>query len=377
MNKTNPFKFGNIVSGDFFYNRENELLRIKQTLAGGNNITLYAPRRYGKSSLVNKALKELEEEGFTTVYLDIMSIYSRDTFIKNYTRAIAGKQSASLEKTIKKIAKFISGIVPSVAFDSSGMPTFSLSWIEGKDKEQTLMDVINLPEKLAGDNSKWIIAFDEFQEITKLNGDNFEKLIRSCIQHHQNVSYLFLGSKTHILKDMFSNKNRAFYNAAAIMSINTIEEIKSKKYLISRFKRSDTEIDNDTAKYLLHTAGNIPYYIQYIAFEIWQNIILSDKNRITTKHIDEAVKQVLELKSDYYWELTHKHTSYRKKVLFALSQSASELFSKKTTKDFDLGAVSSTQKAIDVFINEGIIERNESKYDFSDPIYKKFINRYL
>lgn len=377
MNKTNPFKFGNIVSGDFFYNREDELLRIKQTLAGGNNITLYAPRRYGKSSLVNKALKELEEEGFTTVYLDIMSVYSRDTFIKNYTRAIADKQSASLEKTVKKIAKFISGIVPSVAFDSSGMPTFSLSWIEGKDKEQTLIDVINLPEKLAGDNSKWIIAFDEFQEITKLNGENFEKLLRSGIQHHQNVSYLFLGSKTHILKDMFSSKNRAFYNAAAIMSINTIEESKSVKYLISRFRRSDIEIDNDTAKYLLQAAGNIPYYIQYIAFEIWQNIILSDKNSITTKYIDEAVKRILELKSDYYWELTNKHTSYRKKVLCALSQSASELFSKKTAKDFDLGAVSSTQKAIDVFINDGIIERNQLKYDFSDPIYKKFINRYL
>jgi DNA polymerase III delta subunit len=193
-----------------------------------------------------------------------------------------------------------------VAFDSSGMPTFSLSWIEGKDKEQTLIDVINLPEKLAGDNSKWIIAFDEFQEITKLNGENFEKLLRSGIQHHQNVSYLFLGSKTHILKDMFSNKNRAFYNAAAIMSINTIEESKSVKYLISRFRRSDIEIDNDTAKYLLQAAGNIPYYIQYIAFEIWQNIILSDKNSITTKYIDEAVKRILELKSDYYWELTNK-----------------------------------------------------------------------
>ena len=71
--KVNPFKFGSIVSGKYFYNREEELLRIKQTLAGGNNITLYAPRRYGKSSLVKKALKELKEEGFTTVYLDFMS----------------------------------------------------------------------------------------------------------------------------------------------------------------------------------------------------------------------------------------------------------------------------------------------------------------
>ena len=353
------------------------MLRIKQTLAGGNNITLYAPRRYGKSSLVNKALKELEEEGFTTVYLDIMSVYSRDTFIKNYTRAIVDKQKASLAKTTKKIARFISGIVPSVAFDSSGMPSFSFSWIEGKDKEQTLLDVINLPEKFATDNIRWIIAFDEFQEITKLNGENFEKLLRSGIQHHQNVSYLFLGSKTHILKDMFSDKNRAFYNAAAVMTINTIEENKSVKYLITRFKRSDIEIDTDTAEYLLQTAGNIPYYIQYIAFEIWQNIILSDTDKITTKHVDDAVKRVLELKSDYYWELTNKYTSYRKKVLHALSQSASELFSKKTAQDFDLGAVSSTQKAIDVFISDGIIERNQSRYDFSDPIYKRFINQNL
>jgi len=214
-------------------------------------------------------------------------------------------------------------------------------------------------------------------KITKLNGENFEKMLRSGIQHHQNVSYLFLGSKTHILKDMFNNKNRAFYNAAAIMSINTIEENKSVKYLITRFKRSDIEIDNDTAKYLLQAAGNIPYYIQYIAYEIWQNMILSNKNNIATKHIDEAVKRVLELKSDYYWELTNKYTSYRKKVLYALSQSPSELFSKKTSKDFDLGAVSSTQKTIDVFINDGIIERNQSKYDFSDPIYKNFINRNL
>lgn len=277
MNKSNPFKFGYIVSGDFFYNREEELLRIKQTLSGGNNVTLYAPRRYGKSSLVKKALKELENEGYTTVYLDFMSVYSRETFIKNYTRAIADKKSTSLESMVKKIAGFISGIVPSITFDSAGIPTFSLSWVEGKDKEQTLIDVINLPEKLATGNTKWIIAFDEFQEITKLNGENFEKLLRSGIQHHQNVSYLFLGSKTHILKDMFNNKNRAFYNAASVMSINKIDENKSIEYLMSRFELNHMMMDVNIAKHLLQSAGNIPYYIQFIASEIWQTLILNDE----------------------------------------------------------------------------------------------------
>jgi len=171
---TNPFKFGTVVSGNFFYNREDELQRIKQVLIGGNNITLYAPRRYGKTSLVNKVLRELDEEGFTTVYLDMMSVYSRETFIKNYTGTIAGKLGKSLETVIKKIARYISGIVPSLAFDSAGNPAFSLSWVVGEDKDRTLSDVINLPEKLATDGKKWIVVFDEFQEITKQTALTFD-----------------------------------------------------------------------------------------------------------------------------------------------------------------------------------------------------------
>lgn len=374
--KINPFKFGSVVSGDFFYNREEELLRVKQTLAGGNNLTLYAPRRYGKTSLVNKALKELNKEGFITVYIDMMSIYSRDTFIRNFTKAISKKQK-SIETAVKKIAQLISGIVPSVSFDASGIPTFSISWIEGKDKEQTLIDVINLPEKLASKNQKWIIAFDEFQEITKLNGENFEKLLRASIQHHQHVSYLFLGSKTHMLKDMFNNKNRAFYNAASVMTINTIPENKSINYLNSRFKTSGINIDIDVTKYLLEIAGNIPYYIQFIASELWQDFMLNKKPEVNKKHVNEAIQRILNLKSDYYWELTNKQTAYRKKVLYALSQSVSEIFSRQTAENFNLGATSSTQKAMNVLIEEGIIDRKQSIYVFSDPFYKIFITNNL
>lgn len=377
MTKTNPFKFGSIVSGKFFYNREEELLRIKQTLVGGNNITLFAPRRYGKSSLVKKVLTKLEEEGFITIYLDFMSVYSRETFIKNYAKVIANNHGASLESTVKRIAGFISGIIPSVSFDSSGLPTFSLSWIEGKDKEQTLRDIIDLPEKLAKDDKKWIIAFDEFQEVTKLNGDNFEKLLRSCIQNHQNVSYLFLGSKTHLLQDMFNNKNRAFYNAAALMGIDKIKERESIDYLITRFKSSEISISQETAKHLLRTVANVPYYIQFIAYEIWQAIILSERNIVTLNDINEAVENILRLKADYYWELTNKQTAYRKKVLYALGQSATELFSKHSIDKFNLGAASSTQKALQTFIEDGIVERIEGKYEFSDPFYQTFIKRNL
>ncbi|MBU0559620.1 MAG: ATP-binding protein [Bacteroidetes bacterium] len=372
----NPFKYGQIVSGEYFYDREDELSRLKSTLIGGNNLVLYAPRRYGKSSLVNKVLTELKNEGFVTVYIDFMSIYSRELFIKNYSKAIAENEQNPIEKTAKKISKLIRGIIPTISFNSQGNPEFSFSWIDGAEKVETLEDLINLPEKFASSKKRWIISFDEFQEITKLNGESFEKILRSLIQHHKNVSYLFLGSRTHLLKDMFSNKNRAFYNSAMLMNLDTIDEKYSIKFLRKQFSKDKIKISTEVAEYLIEKSNAIPYYIQFIAAEIWQQVI-NKKEEIDKNHIDEAIKTIIELKSDYYWELTSKQTNYRKKVIRALCNSPNRIFSREITEKFNLGANSTTQKAINSFIEDGIIEQFNNKYEFSDPIYKLFLLKYL
>lgn len=368
----NPFRYGKIVSGEFFYDRTEELKRIKDTLSGGNNLVLYAPRRYGKSSLVKKALSELKLKGFTTIYLDFMSIYSKEIFIKNYSKIIAENDKSKIEATVRKIGKIIRGIVPSLSFDNFGNPNFSFSWIDGVEKVDTLEDIINLPDKLSNSKNKWIVAFDEFQEITKLNGKSFEKLFRTHIQNHKNVTYLFLGSRTHLLKDMFSNKSRAFYNSAMLMNLHVINHDDSVKYLKKRFALDNLIISEAVASYLIKKVDSIPYYIQFIAAEIWQQLI-NNKIEITANHIDEAIKTIIELKSDYYWELTDKQTIYRKKVLVALSRSATEMFSNETAKKFNLGASSTTQKAINTFIEDGIIEQFNNEYKFSDPFYKMFL----
>jgi len=368
----NPFKYGKVVSGSFFYNRKKELERIKSTLSGGNNLVLYAPRRYGKSSLVKKALNELENEGYNTVYLDFMSIYSREVFIKNYSNAIVEKETSPIENIVKKLGRLIRGIVPSLSINQFGTAEVSFAWIEGNDKDVTIEDVINLPERLASRDEKWIIAFDEFQEITKLNGESFEKVLRSIIQHHKNVTYLFLGSRTHLLKDMFSNKNRAFYNSAMLMNLNVINREDSILYLEQKFSNDKIKISRDVSSYLLERVNSIPYYIQFVAAEIWQNVI-NKKEILKNKHVDFAINRIIELKSDYYWEVINKQTNYRKKLLHALSRSNSGIFSKEAISKFNLGANSTTQKAVASFIEDGIIEKFNNKLLFSDPIFKEFL----
>lgn len=376
--RTNPFKFGKIVYDKHFYNREKELRKIISTLSSGNNIALYAPRRYGKSSLIAKVLNNLEKEGYVCVHFDFMSVYSQKTFIENYSRKILKSQKKSDVKTvISKFTTFVKSIKPAVSFDQSGNPEFSLAFMENTDKEESLIEVINLPEALAGEHNKYIIAFDEFQEITKLNGENFEKLLRSQIQKHKNVSYVFFGSKTHMLKDMFNNKNRAFYNSADIMHLNKMATEESIEFLQKAFKSSNILLSSEMALYIIQQVDNIPYYIQFLAHQIWEYAMINSISRIDNVMVDNSLQDILELKKDYYWELTSNQSIHRKKLLFALSRDAKELYSEKTSKKYELGAASSTQKSLEVLLNQGIIEKSQDHYEFADPMYKKFIKNNL
>lgn len=375
---SNPFKFGKIVYDKHFYNRKKELQKIKATLSSGNNIALYAPRRYGKSSLIAKALNELEKEGYVCIHFDFMSVYSQKTFIENYSRKILNSQNKSdVKNIISKFTTFVKNIKPSVSFDQSGNPEFSLSFMENTDKEKSLLEVINLPEALADGQSNYIIAFDEFQEISKLNGENFEKMLRSQIQRHKNVSYVFFGSKTHMLKDMFNNKNRAFYNSADIMHLEKMATEESIEFLQNAFKSSNIHLSDEIAHYIIQQVDNIPYYIQFLAHQIWEHAMINSISRVDQTIVDSSLQDILELKKDYYWELTNNQSMHRKKLLFALSQDAKELYSEKTSRKYELGAASSTQKSLEVLLNEGIIEKNKNYFEFADPMYKKFIKNNL
>jgi hypothetical protein len=49
-----PFKYGKVVTGDYFINRTDDIKRIQNNISAGINTILISPRRWGKSSLVKQ-----------------------------------------------------------------------------------------------------------------------------------------------------------------------------------------------------------------------------------------------------------------------------------------------------------------------------------
>ena len=337
-------------------------------------MVLFAPRRYGKTSLVFRIIEQLEALGYTCVYLDFLPVFSIESFVSLYLNAIEKKQT-NLQRLIQIITNAVKSIRPKLTFDSNGNPEFGIDLTESTFSIQTLSDVLDLPEQLAQSGMKTIVIFDEFQEITKLNKYGFESLLRSKIQQQQQVNYLFLGSRTHLLNDMFNNKNRAFYNSASHMQLGPLPHEDTIAFLQEKFGLSGIEIELQVALYLIEQTGDIPYYIQLLAAEIWQYIITSQTS-VTRELVDICAERIVELKKDYYFELFDHQSVMQKQLLKALIQSGDNIFSSLYTKRFRLSAASTTQKSVSTLIDSGIIDKSDNAYFISDPFFKRFIQNY-
>ncbi|GMO55005.1 MAG: ATP-binding protein [Termitinemataceae bacterium] len=367
----NPFTYGSIVDGEDFFDRKDECAHIAKTLEGGNNMVLYAPRRFGKTSLVFQVMEELQKKNCTCIYFDFMPVYSPESFVRLYAGVLSTKQS-SLTKFTQIFTQAIKSIRPTLGFNSDGIPEFSIDFANKTVDETVVGELLDMPEKICASGKRMIVFFDEFQECEKLSSINFEQLLRSKIQHQKNVNYLFLGSKTHLMNDLFNNKNRAFYNSTSQMTLGALPQNDTIAYLQKKFKTHNISIDPDTARTLIASAGDIPHYIQLLASEVWQYMIGSEK-KVTEEIITDCAGRVLNLKTDYYMEVFDRQSQSKKQLLQTLTISGKNIFSASYIREHRLSSIAAIQRAAKELLLEGIIERTQDEYFFADPFFRLFV----
>jgi AAA+ ATPase superfamily predicted ATPase len=366
----NPFSYGTVVKGESFYDREEDCKRIVDTLVGGNNLVLYAPRRFGKTSLVFKAIEQLEKQGFICVYFDFMPVFSPESFVRLYAKSLASKQS-NLQKFAQTFVSIVKSIRPILGFGQDGQPEFSIDFAGSTVDETVVSQLLDLPELMIGKNKRILVFFDEFQEVEKLKDIHFEGLLRSKIQLQQRVNYLFFGSKTHIMRAMFNDKKRAFYNAASQMTISYLPEKDTIKFLQQNFSKKGVLLDEDIVRYIISVTADIPHYIQLLAAEIWQYV--ENNAGVTREIVNQSVLRVLALKSDYYMELFDHLSKSKKQLLLALCIDGKNIFSEAYLKTNSLPSAATLQRAVNGLTNDGIIDRIGSEYFISDPFFKLFL----
>ena len=263
----NPFKYGSIVEGDFFTDRTADLAKAIQIIESANHLILISPRRYGKTSLIHKALSSLNRP---TISLNLQLVTSSSDFAVELLKRVLSIYP------LEKIKQFLKNfrIVPTISINPLSN-TVEIGFSSNAAAKPILEDVFALIETLGKKGKKPIVVFDEFQEIRSI--DKFlDKQLRSIIQVHQCVNYVFMGSQESLMQEIFERKKSPFYHFGTLQTLDVIPYSDFEEFLKAGFsllhKRKATAI----AKNILLLTRQHPYYTQMLAFHYF-NALLREK----------------------------------------------------------------------------------------------------
>jgi len=370
----NPFKYGIVVSGNDFADREKELKELVGKLKENVRIFLVAPRRYGKTSLIKNALERIEKKGLLTAYVDLYWATSSKEFLEFYVSSLLRGSKSITRRAVSIVRDFLPRLRPRLSFDQEGRVEFTLD-ISRHPPVEAEKEVFNLPERIAKSQGKrFVVVLDEFQEIFRLGGEELERQIRAAIQHHSNVSYLFAGSKSHMLIDMVSDGSRPFYQMGTLMTLDKIPEEEFLSFIESKFIQSGKKISSSALNRILRESDNVPHYVQLLSFNLWDHF--QRVSYIEEVHVEETLHITLRGQEPAYltlWEgLTHHQRLTAKAVA---AQKGRLMTAKDTIRHFDLESASNVSKSLKSLISKGVIRIEEGAYVFEDVFFGRWIER--
>jgi len=371
----NPFKYGEIVSGSNFIDREDETKKLLRDMGNGLKCFLISPRRYGKTSLIRTIIDKLKRKGYLVAFIDLYGVASLEQMAVVLSRAYAEAQETKLDNIWRFIREVIPRLRPVFSVEPDG--NFSVT-IDVKEKKEeinnTLMHLYNLPYKISKKSHKsFIVIYDEFQEILNLGGISMEKQIRSVIQTHKGIGYLFSGSKKSLMQEMISSKERAFYKMGPVYFLEKIYKEHWTTYIKKNFQKAGFKFIPETIDFIIECAENTPYYIQYLCYEVW-DLSLNDKT-VNRKKVEQAITSIVCKQSPLYagwWDLL---TLPQKQILQMVSVvGGKNIFSTNFLTQCKL-TPATVQKGVKLLQGKEILEKENDEYVFSDIWFKEWIRK--
>jgi hypothetical protein len=376
----NPFVYGEVVPVEAFVDREVELERLVEDLSAGQKVFLISPRRYGKSSLVRQALTAVARRGALTVEATVSSYSSYLSFLEGYARALAGVETR-WERARSWLSSVITSTRPEVRYEpgltGSGRVAVSFPMVHSeRDVNRLANEVFALPGQLATDRKRTVVvALDEFQAIEGFNGGSVEHALRAAAQHQRQVGYVFAGSEPSLMEKMIGPR-RPFYKAGPVMRLDKIPGDVFATFIEARFGKSGIRAEAGLGAAIVDLAGNLPYDVQRLAHETWDDIRNAGGKRATLDNLHATLARLLAEQETLFEAVWQRLTLGQRAVLrAAVLQDGRELLSADTRARHRLGGPSSVQTSLNALIRQDVLLKDGPRYVVVDSLLREWVAR--
>lgn len=352
----NPFQFGVLVDNEYFTDRVNELKQVQMSLNSPNHLILISPRRFGKSSLIAKAVKA---SGRPCVSLNMQNMLSVEDFAAKILREVFRQYPMEKIRHLMSHFRFVPTVSTNYVTNS-----IEVSFQPVTNTMALLEDAMALLEKVSTKDKKLIVVFDEFQEILNIR-KGLDKQMRSIMQEQQNLNYILLGSQESMMTEIFERKKSPFYHFGQLMRLNKIPHDEFKAYVSARLLLKDPERIEGIAEEILSFTSLHPYYTQQLSAQVWD--LLTYEN-LAEGVVSAAISKIVRTHDLDFERLWLNFNRTDRSIMLSLSKGANPMHNRQM-------ASSTTFSAIKRLMKAGYIIR-VNDYEIEDPFFKEWILRY-
>ncbi len=366
-----PFIYGKIANNEDFTDREMESKHLLQNFRALVNTTIIAPRRWGKTSLVNKVADQLEKKykDIIVCKLDLFNCRTAEQFYSAFSKAALQSSKTTLEEFMANVRRYLGRFAPTITFSDSTQ-SYELSFgVDFKDRSLSLDEILDLPQKLATDSKKQVVmCIDEFQNIKGYDEPlAFQKKLRSHWQHHSKVCYCLYGSKRHMLMDIFTNYSMPFYKFGDIMFLQKIQREDWIKFIAGRFKSTGKQISDELCGEIAGLMKCHSYYTQQLSQQVWLRTEKVCNKKIVEESFAALINQLSLLFTTIIDALTPKQINF----LLAIVAGETNFSSKEVLKKYDLGTSANIKNLRKATLEKDLIDiLPGNKLEIQDPVFE-------
>lgn len=353
----NPFKFGVLVDNEFFTDRINELKEIQQTLNSANHLILISPRRFGKSSLVAKAVKASDRP---YISLNMQNMLSVEDFASKILREVF--RLYPMERIKHLITHF--RIIPTISTNPV-TNVIDVSFQPVANSMILLEDAMALMEKVSTVDKKLIVVLDEFQEILNIR-KGLDKQLRSIMQEQQHLNYVLLGSQESMMTEIFERKKSPFYHFGKLMYLDKIPYEDFREYIANRLPQKGQDKQDGIIERILAFTNLHPYYTQQLSSQVWE---MMTYNHLVEGVVEEAISEIIRTHDLDFERLWLSFNRTDRSILLHLSKGINPLQNRRV-------AASTSFSSIKRLVKAGFVIRTKKDYEVEDPFFKEWMIRF-
>jgi hypothetical protein len=381
VQRSRPFRFGQIVEGEYFTDRDAEARVLTEDLQHGLNVVLISPRRLGKTSLVLRVIDDVRRRGVLVAYVDLLRAPSKERLAAHLAAAIYAGLESPFDRARSRAATFFQHLrvkpKPTLNPDGTISFEFGASMIEDdRDADQTLEELLLLPAEIARHRQRRVaLVLDEFQEIVELD-PRLPGLLRSVFQAQGEVAHVFLGSRQHLLRRVFTDRGEPLYRLAKPMTLGPIPTDVFVPFVRERFAAGGSQITAEAAAHLVQLAEGHPNDTQELGHFAWA-LAVAERQAASVEVVDRALASVLEAEASRFVDLWESLTNYQRIVLLAVAlDEGVGLYREEIRRRHRLGPAGRTQKAVQRLVDRELVEPLAgAAYRVSDVFFRHWLRR--